>query len=108
MAGDLTEAKRDYLDALRLAIEVNAIPIALDALAGLSNLQEQAGKAENALVLCYHILNHPSSEGETKSRMEQLRKALESRLDSKEVTAAKTLAAEKSFEEIARDSAGYP
>lgn len=102
MVGDLIEAKRDYLDALHLAVKVNAIPIGLDALAGLSNLQEQAGEAENALVLCYHILNHPSSEGETKSRMEQLRTALESRLDSKQVTAAKTMAAEKSFEEIAK------
>lgn len=104
MLGDLTAAKKDYLEALRISIEEKVIPIALDALLGLGDLQAQLGKTEDALVLCYHILNHPASEDDTKSRVEKLRATLEPKLNSKQVVAARTMATEKTFEMIVKEA----
>jgi len=102
MAGDYPEARKYYLDGLSSSIESKAIPVALDALSGLGYLQEGAGEAENALLLCYYVLNHPSSEDETKARADQLRSALEPKLTSPQVMGARKLAAELTFDEIVK------
>jgi predicted ATPase/DNA-binding XRE family transcriptional regulator len=103
LVGDYSQAGKNYQDALRLSIDAQAIPIALDALWGLSNLQSQTGKLENALVLCYAILYHPASEAETKQHAEQLRTEIELKLDPEQVAAARTMAEQKSFEWIVRE-----
>jgi predicted ATPase/transcriptional regulator with XRE-family HTH domain len=102
MAGNFPEASRIYRDALQLSVEAQAIPIALDAFAGLGELQAQIGKPENALLFCYYILYHPASEDETESRAEQLRTTQEPQLSSKQVLAVRTRAREKTFEEIVK------
>ena len=102
MSGDLTAARKDYLDALQISIEEKTIPIALDALLGLSDVQARVGNTEHALVLCYHILCHPSSEEDTKSRAEQLRATLEPKLNPEEVMAARSMATEHTFEMIVK------
>jgi predicted ATPase/DNA-binding XRE family transcriptional regulator len=100
MAGNYPEANKIYRDALQLSIDAEAMPIALDALLGLGNLQVQSGHAEQALLLYYYILSHTSSEEETKTRAEQLRIALEPKLNSTQVEAARAKVIEKTFEEI--------
>jgi predicted ATPase/transcriptional regulator with XRE-family HTH domain len=102
MAGMDSEAGKYYLDGLRLSVEEKAIPIVLDALSGLGSLQAKYGYPEQALLLCYHILNHPSSQDETKAHADQLREALEPQLDPKQVAATRTQAYEKSLEEIVK------
>ena len=102
MAGSYTEARKYYLDALRLSVEEKAIPIVLDALSGLAYLQEKNGKAENALLLCYCIINHPSSEEETRSRADQLRVVLESRLRPAQIKTAHMNAKEKAFDLVVK------
>ena len=57
---------KNYIDALQISIEAQAILIALDALLGLAYLQEQIGKPQQALLLCY-TFSHASSEEETKT-----------------------------------------
>jgi tetratricopeptide (TPR) repeat protein len=98
--GDDPEARKIYLEALRLSIEGESIPIALDALLGLSYLQAQAGEAENALLLCCFIIDHPSSEEETKFRAGGLRAELEGNLDCEQIAAARAAAAEVTFDEL--------
>ena len=103
LSGDLAGARRIYLDGLRLSMQEKAIPIALDALSGLSNLQAQAGRAEPALMLCHFILNHSSSDDETKTRAQQLRAELEAKLSPEQVASARAKAREKTFDVIAKD-----
>jgi predicted ATPase/transcriptional regulator with XRE-family HTH domain len=100
MAGNFPEASKNYRDALHLSVEPQAIPIALDALLGLGKLQAQTGRLENALLFCYYILHHPSSEEETKSRAEQLRASLEPELSPEQVKKARTSAQAKEFDWI--------
>lgn len=102
MAGNHTEAWKFYADALRLSIEAKTTMIAIDAMTGLGCLQAQAGAAEKALILCYFILNHSSSEEGAIKRMEQLRTELEQKLNPNEITMARTIAAEKSLDEMAK------
>jgi predicted ATPase/transcriptional regulator with XRE-family HTH domain len=106
LSGDLTEAKNLYLDGLRLSKDAKAIPIALDALLGLGIIKAQAGKVEQALVLCYYIMNHSSSEQEAKSRSAQLCSELEMKLDPKQIDAARSCAMATTFEQIANDVLG--
>jgi ATP/maltotriose-dependent transcriptional regulator MalT len=72
MAGELAEAETTFQNALHLAIDVNAVPIALDSLLGLAQIYARVGKSEKALDLSSYILNHPSSTQEAKGRAEQL------------------------------------
>jgi tetratricopeptide (TPR) repeat protein len=97
LAGDVPEAGKIFREALQSAVEAQAIPIALDALLGLGNLHAQTGEPESALLLCSYVIEHPSSEEETRNRAEQLRAALESKLGAKQSAAALTAATEKTF-----------
>ncbi|MGE5123735.1 MAG: ATP-binding protein [Acidobacteriaceae bacterium] len=100
LSGDLSEARRYYLDGLRLSNEARSIPIGIEALAGLSSLQAQVGDVEHALILCYFILNHSSSEEETRIRMEKLRIHLEGMMDSEHARLLRKAAMQKTFAEI--------
>ena len=104
LSGDSTGARRIYLDGLQLSLQEKAIPIALDALAGLARLQAQAGRAEQALVLCHCILSHPSGERETKDRVEQLRAEVEPKLSTPQVESARVKAREKAFDGIVQET----
>ena len=79
-AGDVPEARRVYLDALRMAVEAQAMPLALDALLGLAYLQAQAGEAEQSLEMLLCVSHHTASTAEAKDRAEHLRAELEGQL----------------------------
>ena len=104
LAGDYPQARQLYLDGLRASIEAQAIPIALDALAGLAELDARSGKLESALLFCQHILQHPSSEEETKFRAAQLSAALEAKLDPGIILSVAAAAAQKSLEAVAKET----
>lgn len=71
-AGDTAGAWRIFLDALRLATEVQAIPLALDALIGVATLQARTGQASAAMALANCVLTHPASTQEARDRVGQL------------------------------------
>jgi predicted ATPase/transcriptional regulator with XRE-family HTH domain len=100
MAGDFPEARKYYQDALGSSMDERLIPIALDALLGLGELQAQAGKPENALLLCHYILRHPLGEHETKTRAEQLRATLEPQLTSQQIIEAHSQAQSAAMDAI--------
>lgn len=103
ISGEFTEARKFYLDALPLSIEAEAIPIALDALWGLAKLQAQTGEVEHALELSFYILDHPSSEDETRNRAGQLWEALQPTLNPAQIKKAHTNAQEKTFDSIVNE-----
>jgi tetratricopeptide (TPR) repeat protein len=79
-AEEPSEARQTYLDALRQAMEVQAAPLALEALSGLAQWHLQAGEAEQALLLAYFILGHAAGTQETKARAGRLRSQAEAKL----------------------------
>jgi hypothetical protein len=102
--GDLKEARRLFLEALPMALEVQAMPLALDALIGLAYLAARQGQAEQALEISICVSCHPASTQEAKDRAEQLDAELEAELPPQQITAllanAQALAFEKIVEQL--------
>jgi predicted house-cleaning NTP pyrophosphatase (Maf/HAM1 superfamily) len=67
---------------------------------GLIQLEKQVIPAETALVLSNFVVNHPSSEEETRTRAAQQCADSETLLTALQVASAKTLAASKTLDEI--------
>jgi hypothetical protein len=97
------EAEHIWRESLRLAIEMQGTPVALEALAGLASLQAEEGDMEYALELLLMVLNHPASFQETKNRASDLRADLEAQLTPTQIEAIQTHAAEKTFEAVVED-----
>jgi len=72
MAGDCSEAQRLYLDAFRIAVEIQAIPIALDAILGFSRLRLGAGDVSQAFELARFVLSHPAGTQQIRDQAVQL------------------------------------
>jgi tetratricopeptide (TPR) repeat protein len=70
--GNPVQASNLYRLGLQLATEEHALPITLDALAGLALLRAQAGDQESALELAGHVLLHPASSGNARTRADQV------------------------------------
>lgn len=79
------EASSHYRLGLQLAMEAHALPIALDALAGLALLRAQAGDREQALELAGHVSLHPASSGNARTRSDQVRRMLKGDSDGQPI-----------------------
>jgi len=99
-ASDFSEAKRIFLEALPMALEVQAIPLVLDALIGLAFLAAQAGQVEQAMELVTCVSCHPASTQETKDRAGQLAAELETELPAQQIEVVQAQA--KSLESMVR------
>jgi predicted ATPase/transcriptional regulator with XRE-family HTH domain len=100
MSGNLNEAREYFLEALHISIDANSLPSAINALAGLGNLQARAGKIESAYILCYYLFNHSSCEEETRSRVKEKYTDLERLLDSGQIMLLRKKATQKTLAEI--------
>jgi tetratricopeptide (TPR) repeat protein len=107
-AGDLLEARRIFLEALPLALEVQAIPLALDALMGLAYLAARTDQAEQALELSICVSCHPASTQEAKDRAEQLGVELEPQMTAQQLEIAQARARTKSLEATVRELLNTP
>lgn len=83
-----------------MALEVQAIPLALDALIGLAYLAARAGQAEQALELSICVSCHSASTQEAKDRAGQLGLELEAQLTPQEIEAVQARVQVKSFEAL--------
>jgi tetratricopeptide (TPR) repeat protein len=59
--GCAPEAERRFAHALRSALAAEALPLALDALAGLAEVYAARGEAERARSAAAHVLAHPAA-----------------------------------------------
>lgn len=90
--GDQPGARHYFLEALRLAVEAGALPLALDALVGLSQLYFDSDEAEHALVFCFFVMSHPASTHEALERAGLLVTQAEQQLNPEVVAAAQARA----------------
>lgn len=100
MAGDLQEAEKNYLDALRLAVEAKSIPLALDTVVRLARVHLCNGEAEKAFELANFVLNQTASSQETNEICHQLIMEAEKRLDDHQIQAIRERALNQSLESI--------
>lgn len=99
-AGELVQAEKSFTEAGKVALEIQALPILLDALVGLATLDAKRGQHERALEWVFHILEHPSSTQDTRNRTERMQKELEAQLSQQQIEAIKLRAQSITLEDI--------
>jgi tetratricopeptide (TPR) repeat protein len=99
--GAYQEARQQFLEAFRTGLETETLGYALRALMELAALQMLEGAAEAGLELLVHVLQHPASTPETKTRAQQLWTELEAQLTPQQIEAAQVQA--KSFEAVVQE-----
>jgi predicted ATPase/DNA-binding XRE family transcriptional regulator len=99
--GELARAAEDYRQAIQLALDARALLIALTALAGLADVYVQEGRADSALEIAIHVLEHPASPQEAKAKANRIQRDLVSRLAPAAVETACQRARSQTLEELA-------
>ena len=101
--GAFDEAEQAFYEALRLAHEIQAVPVELDVLVGLAAIMRQAGeKPGRVCELLGLIQHHPASTGAAKDRAKHLLAELEPRFPA-QARAARERAPARTFEAIVEE-----
>ena len=98
---DYDQARVYFQRALQVAVEVRAIPVALDVLVGLARVLAEAGACEQALELLAVSLDHPGSEKETLDKAASFLSKLPAPLAPAGMRAAQAHHAAPTLEEVA-------
>lgn len=108
--GDLTDARTFYLDALALTLrpEVSCLPLALDALIGLAELQVQEGELSQATEIMVSVVDHPAATRATISRAERALDVLEAQFGPGLISGAPARPAAGPIEALAERFLGTP
>ena len=81
----VSETRAAYSEALAMALEAQAIPDALQALAGIAALLQEEGRYILALELVTHILAEPAGRSETREQAMHIRAMLGLHLSSEQI-----------------------
>ena len=100
--GDLNGARAFYLDALPLAIQAQAIPIALDSLLGLAQLSVRLEQVEQAYEFASFILQQPASPEDARHRANELVLEMKDCLSAEQLQPLEKIAKEQSLESLVR------
>jgi predicted ATPase/transcriptional regulator with XRE-family HTH domain len=98
-----SEAEHTWLESLRISLEIQALPVGLEAMLGIASLQEKRGDIEAAYEILLIVLNHSGSIQETKNRATQLRPQLEAQLLPQKIEAIQQQAGEKTYTSLAEE-----
>jgi hypothetical protein len=96
------EAKQCFLSALETALQIQALPWALEALAGLASLLAKEGQHERAVQCVVHVLHHPAAQGAVRETAKSLRDELRSQLPSHSFDQAREGGRARTLEEFVR------
>jgi class 3 adenylate cyclase/tetratricopeptide (TPR) repeat protein/type II secretory pathway predicted ATPase ExeA len=86
--GEVERAWEYYLEALKTTMSLNAVPVALEALAGMANLKANEGEAERGVELLGLTVNHKLTDVDTKDFAEPILERLKSTLPEDRYEAA--------------------
>ncbi|HEY5730276.1 MAG TPA: tetratricopeptide repeat protein [Anaerolineales bacterium] len=101
LSGDEAGAKKNYLDALRIANRIDSTPLTLMAVAGLAQLEY---RLNSDLVTGWLkiILDHPAAFQETKDRARQISSELEKRPGIEQIGISQETMSDQSLVEVVR------
>ena len=88
-ARDQEVARKYFVEAISIASEMQTLPVLMDALMGEAEIQAQQGEVESAFEIVTAVSQNHSSSLATKTRAEQLRSVLSSRMPVQRVKAIK-------------------
>jgi predicted ATPase/DNA-binding XRE family transcriptional regulator len=102
-AGEQEFARKYFVDALSIAREMQTFPVLLDALVGEAEIQAWQGAVESALEIVTAVSQNPSSSLATKTRAEQLRSDLTSRMHTQRFKTNKAKISRTSIDSLVKD-----
>ncbi len=102
--GDYEGAKRNWQEALRLAIETKGAFIVLESLVGLAALQAKQGGIEQALECLLIVLDQSSNFQDTRDRATCLRSELEAQLTPKQIDFVQARARTKTLDQVVNEA----
>ena len=102
------KSQQYFRETLATAMEAKALPVALDALVGITAVRAKAGAAEPALELAAYILHHPASSKETQERAAQLGAEVQAQLTPPQIEAAQARAQAQTLEALVAEILGAP
>ncbi len=95
-----------FHEALKIAVELQAMPLALEALTGLAWVLSREGGPQKALEMLAAVLRHPASDRETRERAELLLTDLQTSLSPETVATALERGAEREIEQVLEEFLG--
>lgn len=105
--GEYQESKRYFYEALQTAMQIRAVPLALDALVRIATLLMKEGGKARALELLALPLQHPGTYKETKDRAAHLYSELTFQLPDRTVTSATERGKARGLEEVVKEIKRY-
>jgi predicted ATPase/DNA-binding XRE family transcriptional regulator len=97
------EAWTSFLEAINIAVNMDTLPVALEALVGLASLSAKEGSPEWALELLLSVLAHPAAKKEVRDRAQQLYTTLLRQLPPEQLEAVHLQAETKPFAAFLED-----
>jgi predicted ATPase/DNA-binding SARP family transcriptional activator len=97
---DPGEAKQIFEEAFKMGMEIQALPLVLDALVGLASLCARAEENEPALEFAICVVNHPAATQETRSRAEKLIAELTRRVGAPQIETMQAQVRQKNLNDI--------
>ena len=105
MADD-SEAARCFHEALKTAMDIRALPVALDVLVEMASLAWRAGDNRRAIELLALTLHHPASSRETRDKAERVLAQLAAQPRPDAVAPAQEREKPRALEEIVEEILG--
>ncbi len=100
--GQTRAATAHFLDALGMAMEAKAVPVALNVLVGIADIWTHRHEYRHALEIIAFVLLHPATAQQTRDRAERLQAQIESEVGPHESAAARAGAQTSSLDEVVR------
>ena len=72
MSGELEDAAKTHIEALRIAREAHAVPLILEALVSIAHQHHLTGKLQTARTLAGLVSRHSASDTETADRARKI------------------------------------
>ena len=102
-SGSPSESKQALLEAYRVAVELQILAIAWQALVEMAVSEKEQGKTEQALELVTFVLNNAETDREAKERAGSLKANWATLLTPVQIEAVQARAQERALEDLAQD-----
>jgi len=101
--GEYRESRKRFGQALRMALDIQAVPLAVEVLVGMAILLSTIGEKTGALELCAFVLRHPAAKKQHQERVEGLLSELVSPLPPEVAAAARARAGGWTLDDVAAE-----
>lgn len=101
LGGKLIEAKENYINAFRISLDSYTIPIAMEAILGLADIELLEGKPVQAFELSYLVKIHHSITKDIKDRAIETNHKAQNELSKPQIKELVKLAESRTMEDIA-------